>query len=675
MRKKDRDLRDNPEALNSLAILRVNYDQYGDDYIQNFVPFVADILREERKSCVTDSEIQEAVAERLAMDIPIGPIRTIMSRVVDQGFAERQNGDYTPNYDRLRELSIEKDSRDFQREGRALVRKLITFCKEEFGETWTQEEATEALHKHVRRFSASVVATDVRGEELPRYGSPQEGSEYQLQRFIHHLDETDPEGFEYLVNLSKGSMLASVLTFDDVSFYFDTPFILDLIGLDGEEMALPCRELVKLLQSLHATLGVLQCTVNETLGVLDGVSHSLLHGNRDGGGIDGRVDPSLRSSDVRVMAETLDSTLKDEYAIRVEEEPAYTKYPKVNEEALDEALEDAIGYKFDSTRRHDVKALAATYRLRGGQRPRRLESAGAVFVTTNNTLVAASRRHFQGKESRKAPVCLYHHSLATRVWLKSPTEAMDLPRAQIVADSLAALRPADDLWEEYIDMIEHLKDERRLTEEQYQAMKFADDARLALTDVTQNDVNSLDEETIDRMLSNMAAKVRKPVEEKLEEARSKLETVRSKKGQRLLEAQKEKSRIEKQAKEDRAALTETEANLEGVGKKAKKHVERTLQGWFALGALVIGIGLYFLWSDIETIFLVMGGVVYVVVAVAAVLRGPEWVERKTYVRAIRERLIRWMKNRTARRIHSLGVAEEKADQLTEKVFGDADASP
>ena len=60
-----------------------------------------------------------------------------------------------------------------------------------------------------------------------------------------------------------------------------------------------------------------------------------------------------------------------------------------------------------------------------------LENARAIFLTTNSSLVAASREFFQGEAedaNHAWPHAMLDTSLATLVWLKQPQRAPDLPR-------------------------------------------------------------------------------------------------------------------------------------------------------------------------------------------------------------------------------------------------------
>src|SRR4029450_13168621 len=95
--------------------------------------------------------------------------------------------------------------------------------------------------------------------------APQDQGDHSIvSAFIAGLVERDPQGFEYLETVVKGSMLASSLylgdlgavnqRFQQVTVYFDTPFLLDALGYAGKEIAQPALELLGLVRELGARL-------------------------------------------------------------------------------------------------------------------------------------------------------------------------------------------------------------------------------------------------------------------------------------------------------------------------------------------------------------------------------------------------------------------------------------
>ena len=54
-------------TLVSLAILKVNWDVFGKDYVENFVPFVAEAVRLSTAAAVSLPELQQSVVDTFGL--------------------------------------------------------------------------------------------------------------------------------------------------------------------------------------------------------------------------------------------------------------------------------------------------------------------------------------------------------------------------------------------------------------------------------------------------------------------------------------------------------------------------------------------------------------------------------------------------------------------------------
>ncbi len=72
-------------TIASLAVLRVNYDTRGWDYIDNFVVFAAEALRACGDQPSELSVVRQVVSERFGLSLPAGVMKTILRRACDRG--------------------------------------------------------------------------------------------------------------------------------------------------------------------------------------------------------------------------------------------------------------------------------------------------------------------------------------------------------------------------------------------------------------------------------------------------------------------------------------------------------------------------------------------------------------------------------------------------------------
>ena len=124
---------------------------------------------------------------------------------------------------------------------------MIAFAEERYQKVLTKQAAADALDGYVTEFGAAAVlrgvAADLKFE--PKVVADRE-NEFIVHAFVDHLSQSDPASFRYFQTIVEGSMLASVVylpepesverKFKDSTVYLDTPFLLRLLGYQGEEL-------------------------------------------------------------------------------------------------------------------------------------------------------------------------------------------------------------------------------------------------------------------------------------------------------------------------------------------------------------------------------------------------------------------------------------------------------
>ncbi len=515
--------------LASLAILRINWDTQQQSWIDNFVPFVVECLRISAARPLEMGEVQRTLRDQFGLDVPIGVVRTIVRRAIRRGLAAQQGRRFIVVSDALLDDGLQQQRQDSLRQQAALVDKLCQFALGQYRRALTREEAEQALLAYVEELALPLLRTML-GAAAFDPGPQDQGDRYIVSAFIADLVERDPQGFEHLETVVKGSMLASSLylgnlgtvdqRFQRVTVYFDTPFLLDALGYAGKEIAQPALELLGLVRDLGALLACFDHTVTELQGVLGGIANGLRNPRRLAAVTLSRVEEhfvreGLGPSDIEVFVNTVERDLRA-LGINVRSTPRYEEHLGVDEPALEGLLQSEVGYQNQHARRHDLDALTAVWRLRRGQAQRRLETCRAIFVTTNSPLVRAARRFFGAScDGFTWPLAILDHDLATVAWLKRPLHAPDLPRKQIIADCYAALRPEGRLWARYLEEIEALRQRGELSNDHFSALRYSVDARRALMDATLGDPEAISGTTVHAVLNATLDSIKSPLLEQL----------------------------------------------------------------------------------------------------------------------------------------------------------------
>ena len=337
-------------AIPSLAILKVNWDE-GRDFIENFVPFVAECIRVSPQPEVSVGDLQSAVRETFGINIPQGALQIILGRVAKHGYVRRTQGIYRRDETELAKLDFSKVRDTALRQHGALISKLIKFIEEKFDVEWTEDQAEASLLNYLDDDSSGILASLITGTQTTTTDSHPRQNFY-LASFIAHVCESDPEGFEYLETIIKGVMLAEVLHFPDLGsvsrrfteldVYFDTPFLLQALGFEGESRAAPRLELVRLLYEENGNLRIFQHTLNEVRSVLSVASHALRNyanlTHAYGPTIQHFIESGYTASDVELTIARLENSL-DALHIKVKAKPAPSEEFQIDEQLLQTALE------------------------------------------------------------------------------------------------------------------------------------------------------------------------------------------------------------------------------------------------------------------------------------------------------------------------------------------------
>jgi hypothetical protein len=271
------------------------------------------------------------------------------------------------------------------------------------------------------------------------------------------------------------------------------------------------------------------------------------------------IHAGYKASDVELAIARLQKSL-DGLRVQVRSRPAHTIPLGVDESKLRAILQEEVHYRREEALSHDVDALTAIHRLRGGEFPTHIEACGAIFVTTNRALARAGIRFLTeeyGDEfadiAHAVPACILDEHFTALVWLKQPSRAPDLPRKRIIANCYAALNPSNDLWKLYLSEIDRVQKEGEISEEDFNLLRFSTVARSAVMDATFGDPEAFTEGTVQEVLEKAQASARAQTEAALSTEREKRE-----------EAERRAARVEAQLDANRRGQLQRFQNLGAI---------------------------------------------------------------------------------------------------------------
>lgn len=512
-------------ALASLAVLKVNWDTLGKDYLENFVPIIVESIRLSADDVISLPVLKSILKTEFGHDLPLNPLRQILRRAAKQGYVRIESGVYYRNLEKCNSQNFRDTQRKVETIYSEIISALQNFAKSQHGLDWKTEFADSALYDFLRDNTLSLLFS-LNEEDLGRKnGVPKYA--YIVAGFLAAARAANNfkllEDFEVLL---KGNLLLNAMYLPDTGklgqrfqktrVYIDTSVLVYACGYAGTDRAEPALELLSLLKEYNADIYCLRGTVDEIHGILDACSSRLLKGNlREayGPSMEYFIESGKTASDVELMRARLPIKLRS-LGVEIDEKPPYDPNYQIDEAGLEQALNSAIRYSSQKALLHDVDCISAVARLRRGRESSSPETCGALFVTSNTKLARATRQFFQADAAPgTVALCLTDYALGNLLWLKNPTKAPTLPIKRLLADVYAAIQPSEQLWKKYLVEISKLETSGVVNVDEYYLLRHTLAAKTALMDLTQGNVDVFSEGTAKEILVIAKENVRADLKE------------------------------------------------------------------------------------------------------------------------------------------------------------------
>jgi hypothetical protein len=535
-------------TLFSLAIIRINWEIHHKDYIENFVPLFATLIKQKNYNEISIENLDKIRSDfknEFGLDIPSNPTITILNRLSKKELISKENGKFIPVKEKLDKIDITKKSNEITREFEHVIIAIIKFIKEKHNIEVETAEIEEALICYLKKHDLELLFAAEKKSLLPKI-NPNKRLQFLINEFIGNAFRTEPNLFKFIVNLSIGHALSSTILFNDfnqysgkfkgLNLFFDTPFIFNLIGINGLHKKSLAEELISILKKENVKLYVLEISNSEVISNLEETLKLLEKGKNDPtkGPITFRacIENGFNANDIEQILLELTS-IYEKNGIMYNDIPNYDEFREyqINEEKLYDTIIDSYGLKDKTTKKEckennekqedktdkinntiyrDVKVLSGIYRYRLGNNPKTLKDCKYLFITTNSSLAYASRQ-FEKLEYEKRyslPTCLTDVFLGTLIWLHSPAEIENLSEKKIIADCFAALKPDERIISKYIDEVETLKNKGLINQDNYILLRTHRTAINILENKTFNDINEFKPETTQEILEELLEKIK-----------------------------------------------------------------------------------------------------------------------------------------------------------------------
>lgn len=511
------------QTLTSLAMLKVNIDQ-GRDYLEYLRPFILQVLVDQKPDPVTDGVVGDHLRTEFGLEIPARAVQIVLKRISRSYPLTREMGVYRVTGP-LPNPEIGHKKAEAQGHIESVVSGLIEFSKNSGKPISAAEEAVDAICAFLAEFNIPFLRAYLRGTAIPGVAAAEQSQIVLVSDYILHLQRNDPKRFDSLLVVVVGHMLANALLCPDlqqapqsykgVSFYLDTPLLVQRLGLEGEHKRAAVEESIRLLHHLGAVVAAFEHSREELERVIRGAADHLNSPDSRGAIVTEARNNGVTRSDLLLLAGQIDERLA-ESGIEVIESPGYIADFQIDEQVFERVLQDEVSYFNPRAKEYDVNSVRSIYVLRGKRSPRIIEECAAVLVTSNSGFARAAYEYGQQhKATRDVSSVITDFSVANMAWLKAPMGAPSLPMSEVLAFSYAALRPSKQVLDRFLNEIDKLESQGTITERDHQLLRSSALAQEELMRLTLGEEDALTAATVTETLRRVTDEIKQEEVEKL----------------------------------------------------------------------------------------------------------------------------------------------------------------
>lgn len=535
------------DTIVSLALLKVNWDHFKKDYLENFLPFIATLCVRKSYDAIHVNEVCADFTKEYGLIIPYHPMISILNRARKRGIFQKYHHELHPVKDKTVELDITETSQEQARQHDKVIEEFIRYAKGNYQLEISEQDAGLAFLAMLQKRDLDIIFAAEEGKLFPELPSKRD-HQFVLNRFIQYAHEFEPELFSFILNMAIGHILANAILYADftkfegklesINFYFDTRFMLRALGTEGKERQQHYIEFLSLLLEEKAVLRVFRHTYDEIMTILNTclnwVENPAYDPTKASIACNFFIQNAYKESDVERFIVGADSFLRQN-KIEVVDAPDPNQYKiyQIDENELQNVIAERYkkGYPwFDEveakgTLLRDIKSISSIYRLRMGRRPHSLQKVASMFVTTNAPLAHASNvfQRAQGNGGFIYPACITDVFLGTLVWLQSPARVTSINRKKMIADCYAAVQPSKIMVKKYRQEIEKLRTEGKIGENEYYLLRTHRAALNLLEEKTLGDPDNFTEKTFEEILELVRQEYQAESGRKYLETKDKLE--------------------------------------------------------------------------------------------------------------------------------------------------------
>lgn len=501
----------NNNSLISFSIISSSWEVYHQDTFDMLTPFVLYYIKEigiQPLNYISIPETKQFLADEFGIKIYSNVLELVFQRLKKEEYLkfDRKSKAYILAEKEI-DISEFKNKRDSYAIKQNLVLGKFFNSLKDKNISFDEKIATDAIISYLCKYGKDVISGNVDNQIA-------DGDVWKSRvgRFINEMATSKSNVFEYIQDIAKGGMIASVIfqndnnfkearNFKNTNIYFDTPLLMHILGYSGAALMESVKEMTVLLIKHGAQLYYFRHNLYELEGILDAYAN-LYNKNQlnTSYNFDYFIENDIKPERISEYKSLLQKNLQLEKLILVDT-PDYDDYGKnIDWTDFTNFISNKINYNDSKRLDNDVSSIASIYRLRKYDIYTSYENCNALFVTTNSSLSYYTNCYFKENGKSGIPAIVNDNFLTGMLWLKSENDNQQLPTLKIIADSLASQNLSPEFWNAFLSKVQGFEEKDIITSQEAAMLKVDIFTKRNVYDVTDGDIDKLTQSSLKEIL-------------------------------------------------------------------------------------------------------------------------------------------------------------------------------
>ena len=473
----------------------------GNNILDTYFSFMANMISEERLSVVEDTVIAAKFEERYKMELPLPFIRQVLGVGVQNGSFIEDHGKYSVVVNKIAKHCFSKT--DFDALWERLIKDFSEYCRAK-----DIDISSLDINAFVLDILDDADEKILSGEKVDEQAGMLP-SEYGWHSFIKEQGQLQTEVYSFVAALSASNITKQALfhagetatDYSDLHVYLDSPIIFALLGMDDTSRTESYKQLVADMLKARCSVHVLDHNFQEVDSIIAraaGWATNTLYDLRKANNAARFFhDSQMDETEISEFCDNIETKL-NELGITVKETAYDVFQDKFQEDEI--CLFDMVkaryldrGYELSQEKqdsiRIDVQSIIMIYRERQGQTATRLQNAKHIMLTSNNVIANVSKKYESNKslQSGHIPACISADLFGAILWLDSPMQLLEYQKKKLLADCYAFLKPDKVMLDKYIQSLDEARNADAIDEKKFLFLRTHKVVLDSLMDITKGD--------------------------------------------------------------------------------------------------------------------------------------------------------------------------------------------